>query len=186
MAGTFQPDRLGTDYRGLPSLFGFENSDGELTKFNCGQAAACTLLNHFHAVPAVADGDAACALMEAVESAHPPDNLGGWFGTSRRRVERICLTHGIDLVEIDGEGELRSALVAGRPVAVMVQLAGSRFLRWQMPAGHWMVAYGFDDKQIYLSNYHDAGMPWDEFRRAWGGLVPRLVSMRNKGLVARN
>jgi hypothetical protein len=186
MAGTILPH--GADsatYRGLPNLFEFVNSDGGLTRFNCGQAAACTLLTHYHAVPSIADSEAACALMAAVEEAHPPDNLGGWFGTSRRRVERICQAHGIELDEIRGEGELRAALAAGRPAAVMVELAGPMIWRWRAPVGHWMVAYGFDDRQVFLSNSGSSGMTWDEFRAAWGGLVPRLISMRNTGLVAR-
>jgi len=186
MAGTLLPGGADPDtYRGLPALYGFVNADGELTRYNCGQAAACTLLTQAHAVPPAADPEAACALMAAVEAAHPPDNLFGWLGTSRRRVERICLAHGIELDEVHGEDELRAALAAGRPAALMVELPGPVVGGWRAPVGHWMVAYGFDDRQVFLSNCGGPGMPWDEFRRAWGGLVPRLISMRNTGLVAR-
>jgi hypothetical protein len=182
MAGTILPTGADPEsYRGLPSLYEFVNADGGLTRFNCGQAAACTLLSHQGAVR----GDA-CALMATVEEAHPPDNLFGWFGTSRRRVERICQSHGIELAEVRGEEELKAALAGGRPVAVMVELPGPMVWRWRAPVGHWMVAYGFDDRQVFLSNCGAPGMSWDEFRRAWGGLVPRLISMRNTGLVARS
>ncbi len=180
MAGTIHPDGSNpAAYRGLPTLFEFVNADGTQRRFNCGQAAACTLLTHFHAIPPAAD------LMAAVEAAHPPDNLGGWFGTSRRQVERICRSRAIELEEIHGEDELRATLSAGRPAAVMVELPGPMIWRWRAPVGHWMVAYGFDEQQIYLSNFGSPGMPWDDFRRAWAGLVPRLISMRNTGLVAR-
>jgi hypothetical protein len=185
MAGTIHPD--GADpgtYHGLPALYEFVNADGELRRFNCGQAAACTLLTQCQATAAT-DPEAACTLMAAIEEAHPPDNLGGWFGTSRRRVERICHSRGIELDEVHGEDELRTALSVGRPVAMMVELPGKRFWKWQLPVGHWMVAYGFDDRQLFLSNCGSPGMAWDEFRRAWAGLVPRLISMRNTGLVAR-
>ncbi|HEX3148303.1 MAG TPA: hypothetical protein VHR66_09485 [Gemmataceae bacterium] len=185
MAGTIHPD--GSDaatYRGLPAIYEFVNADGKQRHYNCGQAAACTLFTFREGNPPV-DPETACTLMTAVEEAHPPDNLFGWFGTSRRRVERICLSRGIELDEIEGEEELRSALSAGRPVAMMVELPGREVLGIDMPAGHWMVAYGFDDQQIFLSNYHAPAMPWDEFRKAWNGLVPRLISMRNQGLVAR-
>ena len=185
MAGTIFPDGADPEtYHGLPALYEFVNADGGRTRFNCGQAAACTLLTHCEAVPAT-DSEAACALMAAIEEAHPPDNLGGWFGTSRRRVERICQSHGIVLDEVHGEDGLRPALAAGRPVAVMVELPGPKVWKWQVPVGHWMVVYGYDDGQVFLSNYHSPGMPWEEFRRAWGGLVPRLISMRHTGLVAR-
>jgi hypothetical protein len=182
MAGMILP--TGADpnsYRGLPSLYEFVNSDGALTRYNCGQAAACTILSHFDAI----SGDA-CSLMTAVEEAHPPDNLFGWLGTSRRRVERICEAYGVVLEEIYGEDAVRGALAENRPVAMMVQVPGPRVWRWQVPAGHWMVAYGFDDRQVFLSNYHAPGMPWDDFLRAWNGFVPRIISMRNTGLVARS
>ena len=186
MAGTILPTGADPEsYRGLPSLYEFVNSDGGLTRFNCGQAAACTLLAHHEAVQSAADPETACALMAAIEAAHPPDNLFGWLGTSRRRVERICQAYGIELDEVHGEDGLRTALAAGRPAAMMVELPGPVVWRWRAPVGHWMVAYGYDDRQVFLSNCGVPGMPWDEFRRAWGGLVPRLISMRNTGLVAR-
>jgi hypothetical protein len=183
MAGIILP--YGADpesYQGLPTLYEFVNSDGSLTRFNCGQAAACTLLAHCGAAT-VADVETACSLMGAIEEAHPPDNFGGWFGTSRRRVERICHAHGIQLEEVSSEAELRAALVADRPVAVLVQLPGPKVWGFRIPVGHWMVAYGYDEDQIFLTNYDSPGMPWDDFRRAWGGLLGRFMSMRNTGLV---
>ena len=172
-------------YRGLPTFYEFVNSDGRLTKFNCGQAAACTLLTHC-GVAAVTDAETAAGLMAAIEQGHPPDNLGGWLGTSRRRVERICEAHGIKLVEVTSEAELRSALAEERAVALLVQLPGRQVWGFQLPVGHWMVAYGFDDRQIFLTNYSEPGMPWDEFRRRWSGLLPRLIGMRNVGLAVRS
>ena len=177
MAGTIFPDGAdAASYRGLPSLYQFVNADGSLTRFNCGQAAACTLLSHFGAI-----GGDACALMAAVEKANPPDNLLGYFGTSRRRVERICREHGIELDELTGEDELRAALAGNRPVAVIVELPGPVVWRWRAPAGHWMVAYGFDEEHIYLTNW--GRMTWAEFRDGWRALVPRLIHMRRKALV---
>lgn len=186
MAGTILPDgAVPESYQGLPSLYEFINSDGTLRKTNCGQAAACTLLVHHAAIPPCADPEAACALMAAIEEAHPPDNLFGWLGTSRRRVERICQAHGIELDELHGEDELRTAVAAGRPVAVMVELPGPSFWRFTAPVGHWMVAYGYDDRQVFLSNCNSPSMAWDDFRRAWRGWVPRFISMRNTGLAVR-
>lgn len=101
-------------YRGLPSVYEFINSDGELRRFNCGQAAACSLLSFAGALTTDLDTDQARTAMTAIEDAHPPDNVGGWFGTSRRRVERICRTHGIEVEEVAGEDELRASLAAAR------------------------------------------------------------------------
>ena len=185
MAHHINPDGCdaGT-YRGLAEIFEFRNGDGDLRKFNCGQAAACTLLTYHGRLPTTADPDLACEVLRLIETDHPPDNVGGWFGTSRRRVERICQAHGIDLEEVNGEAELRERLDRGQPVIVMVGTEGPRLWRWTAPAGHWMVAFGYDDRYLYLTNGAAPGMPWDEFRGWWGSLVPRLISMRNRGLAA--
>jgi hypothetical protein len=171
-------------YRGLSSIYEFINSDGEFRKFNCGQAAACTLLTQYHILPIDLEPDPAREVMECVECDHPPDNVGGWAGTSRRRVERICRAHGLPVEVAEGEEELRHCLDRNRPVMVMVGTEGPRIWKWNAPAGHWMVAYGYDANQIYVTNWSGPGMPWPEFRRRWQALVPRLISMCNRGLVA--
>jgi len=171
-------------FRGLSSIYEFINSDGEYRKFNCGQAAACTLLTQYHIFPIDLEADLAREVMECVECDHPPDNVGGWAGTSRRRVERICRAHGLPVEVVEGEEELRHALDRNRPVMLMVGTEGPRIWKWHAPAGHWMVAYGYDANQIFLTNWCGPGMPWPEFRRRWGAIVPRLISMRNRGLVA--
>ena len=164
-------------YLGQSSIFEYTNWDGAHTRFNCGQAAACTLLTH------LAKLDPAAEIMCAVEAAHPPDNLGGYLGTSRRRVERICRAHGILLDEIAGESELRERLSERQPVIVMLQVGGPRVFGYPVPLGHWMVAYGFDREHVYLTNW--GRMSWDDFRNGWAGRVPWLIRMKNRGLVAQ-
>jgi len=171
-------------YRGLPSVYEFINSDGEHRQFNCGQAAACSMLAFVGAIANDLDSENARSTMTAIEDAHPPDNLGGWLGTSRRRVERICRRHGIELGEIDGEDALRESLAAGRPVLVMLQTDGARFWKWRIPAGHWMLAYGYDERQIFFTNNGGCGMTWEEFRSRWNAIIPRCIRMRNVGLAA--
>ena len=169
-------------YRGLSSIYEFINSDGEQRKFNCGQAAACTLLTSCDALPSEPQEEAARLSMMAIETQHPPDNIGGWFGTSRRRVERILRTHGIPFKAIEGEAKLRESLSEGRPVIVMVGTEGPKIWKWHAPAGHWIVLYGFDERQVFCTNWNDPGISWEEFRRRWNGIVPRFISMRNIGL----
>jgi hypothetical protein len=60
--------------------------------------------------------------------------------------------------------------------------SGRLFGRFDLPGGHWMVAYGYDTAHVYLSNY--GRMAWADFRRGWGGLVPWLIAMNGRGLVA--
>jgi hypothetical protein len=167
-------EAMGRQYRGLPGLFEFVNADGRWRPFNCGQAAACTFLTHYGLVKPDAD------VMKAIERECPPDNLGGWFGTSRRCVEHICRDHGLRLTEVKSEPELRRCLGEGKPVIVMLGVPGRQCWRWRLPAGHWMVAYGFDDEFVYLSN--QGCMRWEEFRGGWRSIVPRLIRMNGRGL----
>jgi hypothetical protein len=182
MAGLLSPGDLLLDgFQGLASIFEFTNWDGTLVKTNCGQAAAATFLT-FHGKLAPSQ-DQPGRIMAAIERADPPDNVGGLFGTSRRRVVRICRRHGIRLREVVGEAALRDELGRGRPVIIMLGVCVGRLLnRINLPGGHWMVAYGFDPDKIYLTNY--GSMTWDEFRRGWAAFVPRLIDMHGKGLVA--
>src|SRR3954470_11764165 len=101
MAGLILPEQPADSYQGLPSVFEYVNQDGQLCARNCGQAAAATLLTHHGRLKPEAAG--ACASMKPLEAEHPPDNLGGFLGTSRRRVRRLCKAHGLDLITIDGE-----------------------------------------------------------------------------------
>ena len=181
MAGIVYGGEEGKGYRGLAQIFEFINDDGELFYRNCGQAAAATMLTHEGVLqPSV---ESAMQVMRAVENAHPPDNLFGWLGTSRRCVKRICKAHRVDLVAIDGEQALRRELDRGNPVIVMLAVAGGKFLGFDLPGGHWMVAYGYDDENVYLTNC--GTMTWLEFRAGWDALVPRLIQMRRRGLACR-
>jgi hypothetical protein len=169
------------DFCGLDSLFEFTNADGRLCRTNCGQAAAATFLTH-HGKLSLADG-ADARIMADLERDHPPDQFFGLFGTGRRQVERICQQYEQPLQEIGGEENLRRSLGRRQPVIVMLGVsAGRLFNRFDLPGGHWMVAFGCDDEQVYLSNW--GAMPWAEFHRGWRSPVPRLIGMGVRGLTA--
>jgi hypothetical protein len=168
------------DFQGTCSIFEYTNYDGACVRANCGQAAAATLLTFHKKLPP--ELARATSVMAELEHQHPPDNVGGLFGTSRRRVERICRAFGLRLRVIEGEEALRTHLGYGNPVAVMLGISGGRFLKFDLPAGHWMVAHGYDRDNIYLTNWGQ--MSWDEFRGGWKAFVPRLIGMRLRGLVA--
>lgn len=184
MSSRIYPD--GADpatYVGLDFIYEFINSDGELRQFNCGQAAACTFLTFQRVYPGDHDPEQARQIMQRIEEHHPPDNFSGWFGTSRRRVERILRTANLPIEQVDGEDDLKSAIRNRQPVIVMCGVDGPKILgRWRAPAGHWMVVYGYDASNVFLTNWSGPSMTWDEFRRAWGALIPRVISMWNKGL----
>lgn len=169
-------------YHGIPSIFEYINQDGKHQQRNCGQAATATFLQYHGRI-----GDAlvmAHKAMEIVESAFPPDIFFGLFGTSRRQVERSCKQYGLELQEILGKDSLRAALSAQQPVMVMLGVSGGKFWRWNLPSGHWMVAYGYDEDNVYLTNW--GYMTWTEFENGWNKMIPRIINMRNKGLVVKN
>jgi hypothetical protein len=170
------------DFRGVPCIFEYINDDGGYVRTNCGQAAAATLLT-FHG-KLRPDAERARQVMAALEREHPPDNVGGLLGTSRRRVARILRAHGVRLRVVEGEEALRRELDRGHPVAVMLGVSGGTFLRFDLPGGHWMVAHGYDRDHVYLTNW--GSMTWEEFRRGWAAFVPRLIGMRFRGLVAES
>lgn len=187
MAGYYQPSMpVSTSYLGLPQLFGYVNADGSYRGTNCGLAASATLLTYRGSMqPALTPEPFTNPNMAVLESSFPPNILCGLAGTSRGRVERILEAQGYEAVEVDGEAALRQALSRGEPVAVMLQVAGSPFMGLPMPAGHWMVAYGCDENRIYLTNWHDTAMPWEEFRQGWSAVIPWCINMQRKGLLAR-
>jgi hypothetical protein len=175
-----------TAYHGLPGLFGYVNQDGRLCGTNCGLAASATLLTHFGKMEQAPTLEPATnPNMKTLEASFPPNILGGLAGTSRGRVERILDAYGCDSVEIDGEEALRESLSAGQPVAVMLQVPGNQVLGIAMPAGHWMVAYSYDAEKVYLTNWNEDAMLWEEFRRGWSALFPWCINMQRKGLRAR-
>jgi hypothetical protein len=181
MAGFTSAPAKTASYAGLERIYEFVNSDGQLTKWNCGQAAATTLLAHYGILSPREDHEA--SILCVIENVFPPDQLGGWLGSSRRRVTKICNSHGLRMKEIRGEEGLRAELSSGNPVAVMLGVSGGKLLGWDLPGGHWMVAYGFDDQSIYLTNWAEP-MPWPEFRERWRSLVSRLIQMSDRGLAA--
>lgn len=184
MAGFVSADApLAAEYHGLPAIFEFTNADGGQPIVNCAYAAAATLLTYYGYVSPAAQSPR--RIMTKLEGEHPPDNLGGLFGSSRRRITRIFRRLGILVAQIKGEVELRQAMSQGRPVIVLIGVCAARlFNRIELPGGHWTVAYGFDSDSIYLTNY--GSMSWDRFRRAWVSLVPRLVDMQGRGLIVES
>jgi hypothetical protein len=182
MAQFIVPDAIPAGcYRGIRRIFQFTNSDGSFVPYNCGQAAAATFLTFHGLLPSLEQQ--AGLVMSQIEAAHPPDIAGGWFGSSRRRIERICRAGGLPVDDIVGETGLCDQIRSNRAALVVLEVPGPKlFKRWTLPTGHWMVAYGFDDESVYLTNW--GKMTWDLFRQRWDALIPRAVGMRNRFLAA--
>jgi hypothetical protein len=166
-------------YRGLGWIFEYTNFDGALSRYNCGQAAAASFLTHHGFMdPLRADRN-----MAWLERYHPPDQLAGWFGTGRHRVERILRTFHLEWTEVVGESALRHELDAGNPVILMIGISSCRRFGFDMPGGHWMLAYGYDSERVHLTNW--GTMSWDELHRGWHTLTTRWIRMNGRGLTRR-
>lgn len=72
-----------------------------------------------------------------------------------------------------------------QPVAVMLQVPGNPMMGISIPAGHWMVAYGYDEESVYLTNWWQDSMTWQEFRQGWESLISWSINMDRKGLLLR-
>src|SRR5262249_43305200 len=152
VAGIVIPAEQGAaDFVGLGAIFEYTNGDGALCRTNCGQAAAATFLTHYGRLAAEAAG--ARLVMAALERRHPPNVLGGLFGTSRRCVAGICAAFGVPLRQVCGEAALRASLARGEPVIVMLGVSAGRWRGYELPGGHWMVAYACDAGGVHLTNH---------------------------------
>jgi Peptidase_C39 like family len=166
-------------YRGLESIFEYTNNDGDLSAWNCGQAAAATFLTHHGAMdPAQATSNMAC-----LEKHHPPDQLLGWLGTGRRRIERIMRSFNLDLVEVNGIAEIRRQLDRKNPVLLMLGIPHGKYLGFNLPGGHWMVAYGYDARTVHLTN--GPAMTWEEVEASWHSIAGLWIRMNGRGLAKR-
>src|SRR5205823_1875772 len=80
--------------------------------------------------------------MTWLERHHPPDQLAGYFGTGRRCIERILRACKLDFVQVDSVEEMTQHLQRRNPVLLMVGMSSGKLLGFDLPGGHWMVAYG--------------------------------------------
>lgn len=166
-------------YRGLDWIFEYTNYDGALTTWNCGQAAAATFLTHHGKMDPVQ----APTNMAWLEEHFPPDQLGGWFGTGRKPVERAVQSFGLDLVEVIGIDGIREQLDRANPVVLMLGIPSGKFLGFNLPGGHWMVAYGYEGNQVHLTN--GCPMTFEEIEAGWRGIAPWWIGMNGRGLAKR-
>lgn len=168
----------GDGFAGIRDLFAFENQDGRLHRWNCGQAAAATLI-HFYGRLTDAR-DPLPAFLE-FERRFPPDVAGGWLGTSRRRLEKALKAYGLRAAPIRGREALERSLREGVPALVMLGFPSHRLRGGiDLPGGHWMVAWGRDDDRLHLSNW--GGLCWEDLPRYWKTWSTWWIDMSERAL----
>lgn len=202
MAAVVSPSSPDTaTYKGLAAIFGYRNQDGQKQNTNCGQAAACTMLTYRGKF--TKDTTVPNPNMLTLEASYPPDNAGGLLGTSRKQIEAIFKAYDLKVATVSGQADLKTAIQNNKPVVVMTSVTYQSLPVFrtpsvsmfgvtipsistpkEIPTAHWMVAYGYDDNKIYLTNY--GAMTWEEFLGRWGSLIGKAIDMQSKGLVATN
>lgn len=165
-----------TRYRGLDWIFEYTNEDGRIPTYNCGQAAAATFLTHHGRMDPVQ----AARNIAWLERHHGPDQFGGWLGTGRKRMERIIRSFDIDLTEVRGIAGIRAELDRNNPVLVMLGTTLTTFLGFNIPGGHWMVAYGYEGNSVHMTN--GWLMTWAEIEASWDSITAKWIRMNGCGL----
>jgi hypothetical protein len=165
----------------IPSIFQYTNDGAKNKDTACGQAAIATLITALR----VKAPDTGSALIREVESNYPQDNALGNAGTSWQQMEKALHGYGLKTYWATGEAELKEYLRAGYPAAVMLDVGRipQYGFHW---GGHWVVAYAFDDGNIYLTNwgYDGTTCSWGAFSAAWNTWLTNANGTTRRALVA--
>jgi hypothetical protein len=171
------PQSAPEGFKGIEEILKVEyvNEDGKLSKYNCGQAAVATLIQFYQR-----DRE---GVMEWLEKEHPPNVLFGYLGTTRRRVERGLRAAGLRPYTIHGVDALKKSLDDGKPGIFTYQFELMKVLGVSIPTAHWMVAFGYNDEYVFVTNWWKHRIPWDEFLVGWSGWIPAITSMKNAAIL---
>ena len=159
-------------YRGLGSIFQYTNDGAPNKDVACGQAAIATILTHYGLKPR----DTGYTVINDVYKRYGPDNFFGTLGTSWQQMERALRGYGVPFNWYSGESGLRNALSQYKPCIIMLDVGAIPEEGWGW-GGHWVVAYGYDKKYIYLTNWNgnDGGKcTWAAFNKAWMGHLAQV------------
>jgi hypothetical protein len=166
----------GEGFAGVRRLFAYVNADGLEPRNACGPAGCATLLTHCELLPATVDS------LRRVERTHPPDLLGGRFGTSPWRIASALRDYGVPHVQaVNRLRELKDAIADRNPVLCVIQNEPGLF---GMRAGaHWLVAHAYDRDGVYVTNFGQVHqVPWARFEALWSGAIARLARVKFRGV----
>jgi hypothetical protein len=175
MANWITISAKGDGFAGVKSIFQYVNDDGRDPNNVCGQAACATLLTYCDLLPPHPDS------LHKIEDSHPADLLGGKFGTTPWRVAATLSDYGVPTPQpVRTVDDLCEWVGRSCPVICVIQ----NDPRWFGIRGgaHWFVVFGFDDAGVYVTNFGDSFMSWDDFEARWSSAVPWLASLMFKGV----
>jgi hypothetical protein len=172
----------GVTYYGTGGIFQYTNDGTPDTNRACGQAAIATILTYYGIKPK----DTGYSVINEVYSRYGPDIAWGILGTSWQQMGRALSGYGVPYNWYSGEAGLRNALNQSKPCIVMLDVGAIPEEGWGW-GGHWVVAYGYDAYNIYLTNwngdaqgYDDGGKcTWTAFRKAWTAQLARANGTAN-------
>lgn len=182
-------------FKGKCTMYGFGNydvtNDREMRKQACGQAAIATAVWEAgsYAVQAAYGYDPARFAKEVYRLSPPKVTIAGWLtvgpGTDWRQYNYGLdqwARYGVKYSWIRGEQEVQNQIAAGRVVAVMIDLGALPRGRYAMQDGaHWVVIYGYDDTNYYVTNFDGNVLRKADLRDAWGASPDWRVGVWAKG-----
>ena len=172
----------GVTYYGLPGIFQYTNDGAQDKNRACGQAAVATILTYYGIKPK----DTGYSVIREIYSRYSPDIAFGILGTSWQQIGRALNGYGVPYNWYSGEAGLKNALNQSKPCIIMLDVGAIPEEGWGW-GGHWVVAYGYDAYNIYLTNwngnpqgYADGGKcTWTAFRKAWNAQLARANGTAN-------
>lgn len=166
-------------------IWGYTNQGARNPDNTCGQAAVATLLTYHNPVAFKPLNDNKYVLN--LESGFPPDTLGGVFGTSWQRMEKMARANGLRVDWIRGTDDLKYWVRSGYPVIVMLDIARDKAGWDRAVGGHWAAVYAYDASGFYLTNWQNsAPCPNDKFGKGWStGKLTWAAGTQSRGLLLR-
>lgn len=165
-------------YFGICQIAEFLNPDFPIVTTTCGQAAAVTAL--WHAGMNAKFGTPASLVKSFNDYAPPKITVPGVIevavslGTDWRQIEygiKGYSNQGIRFNWQKGKAALQNELRKSNPCLIMLDMGTLPPYDWKKGGGHWVVAYGYDNTHVYLTNMATFGnkITWDQLHKAWGG-----------------
>ncbi len=161
-------------YKGRCNFYQFTNTDFPGTSNSCAQAALATAM---WAVGINNKYPSQAVLTKNVWAYVPPKiTLGnmvqvqGSLGTDWRELNK-GLDHyskdGIKYAWVEGIPEIKKYLDMEKPVIIMLDAGTLPQFNYKWWAGHWVTAFAYDSKYIYVSNFPENKMTWGELENAY-------------------
>ena len=162
-------------YKGKCTIYQYNNSDFPVSTNSSAQAAIASAL---YAVGLKGKFSDTKQLAARVWEVAPPkitlknmQPVKGTLGTDWKQVnqglDKLGKQYGIQYAWIEGVPEIKKYLSMELPVLVMLDAGALPQLKNQWWVGHWVTAFAYDKNFIYVTNFPNNRMTWDQFDAAF-------------------